>query len=141
MNTGLSLSVLLALFVVAAIIVVLYVVARRTQRAKTRTLTGVTRSNRAAIHSATGAKTEVERLLKIGAQWPEIVESLNQNNDSRIAVLLHAIRGPHMFNPRTALSVISHGCDVALGLNPKASALSALQAAKDSMEKVTRFGD
>ncbi len=46
-----------------------------------------------------------------------------------------------MFKPDTALTVIIHGCEVALRKTAKASALLGLQEAKRSMEKVTRFGD
>ena len=86
-------------------------------------------------------KARTTRLLAIDAGWPQIIADLNPSGDADIQAELERLRGPHMFAPATALNVIRHGCELALRSSSHASALSALRAAGDSMEKVTRYGD
>jgi len=86
-------------------------------------------------------KARTTRLLTIDAGWPQIIADLNPSGDADVQAELERLRGPHMFAPATALNVIHHGCELALRSRSHASALSALRAARDSMEKVTRYGD
>jgi hypothetical protein len=79
----------------------------------------------------------IPRLRDKNAQWPEIMDALNPNGEQRIAELLQAIRGPHMFDPRTALNVIEDGCRTTAKSAPVSAALAA---AVDSMNKVVGFG-
>jgi hypothetical protein len=143
MNSNLSPGVLLAILVVFVVIAGSYFVVRKQQTGnQERTLRGANQPrNRGREPSAHDTKVQAQRLVKAGAQWPEILTALNPRGENEIASLLQALRGPHMFQPETALSVIIHGCDIALRKSSKAGALSALQEAKGSMEKVTRFGD
>lgn len=69
--------------------------------------------------------------------WSNILVVLNPTQDQRLHAKLIAIRGPHMFDPRTGLGVIEAGCRA---VAPNASALTALQAAEDSMRKVLGAG-
>lgn len=91
--------------------------------------------------SASEARDLALALQHSGAQWPEIVPALNARQDPEVERILISIRGPHLFDPYTGLTVIRHGCDLALSHDPKASILSALIAAKESMDKVIRAGD
>ncbi|MDE2395254.1 MAG: hypothetical protein KGM91_07410, partial [Burkholderiales bacterium] len=52
----------------------------------------------------------IPKLRDSNAQWAEIMRVLNPRQDIRINELLQTIRGPHMFDPRTALGVIETGC-------------------------------
>ena len=146
MNSNVSPGVLLALGVVVLVIAGSYFIARKQSNGpqrRSRSPGGVARQQRGRTGelSAHDTKLEAQRLLKLRAQWPEVLTILNPTGESQIASLLQALRGPHMFVPGTALSVIIDGCDIALRKSASASALSALQEAKGSMEKVTRFGD
>jgi hypothetical protein len=146
MNSNLPPGVVLALLVVFAIIAVSYFVARKQQsgsRPRNRPPNAGAYLSRGRLRELTaqGIKVEAQRLHKAGAQWPEVLTALNPQCDNQTTILLQALRGPHMFNPGVALSVILHGCDVAIRKSSTASALVALQEANESMEKVTRFGD
>ena len=146
MNSYLSPAVVVALIVVVVVIAGSYFVVRKQQsgtRPRNRSANKGASSSRDRMRELTAQTTKVEaqRLLRAGAQWPEILTALNPHGKNQAASLLQALRGPHMFNPGTALSVIIHGCDIALRKSSKASALIALQEAKRSMEKITRFGD
>ena len=95
-----------------------------------------------------GADAAVERLLETvkalqrsNAQWPEILSTLNSEGDTKIGALLADLRGPHMFAPHTALSLLISTCEAKLRSQPTASKQDVLVAAKASMEKVTRYGD
>jgi hypothetical protein len=79
----------------------------------------------------------IPKLRDKNAQWPEIMEALNPNGEKRITELLQAIRGPHMFDPRTALNVIEDGCRTTAKSAP---ASTAFATAVDSMNKVVGFG-
>ena len=145
MNSNLSPGVILALLIVVVVIAGSYFVVRKqrtgTQQRNRPSGGAGQQRGRARELSAHDTKVEAQRLFKAGAQWPEVLTTLNPRGESQAASLLQALRGPHMFNPGTALSVIIHGCDIALRKSSKAGALAALQEAKGSMEKVTRFGD
>lgn len=71
------------------------------------------------------------------AHWPEILQTLNPGNDPRVAAQLHRIRGPHMFDPHTALGVIETGCRE---VHPMSHVHEGLAAAVASMNKVVEFG-
>jgi hypothetical protein len=77
-------------------------------------------------------------LKKKGAQWTEIFSILNPHNNPRIHELLIDIRGPHMFDPNTALGVIETGCR---DVNGQADAITALEAAHRSMNRVLKAGN
>ena len=79
----------------------------------------------------------IPELRDSNAQWAEIMTKLNPDGDKRAAELLHTIRGPHMFDPRTALGVIEEGCRATAR---SAGANEALAAAVSSMNKVVGFG-
>ena len=72
------------------------------------------------------------------AQWTEIFSTLNPHNNPRIHELLIDIRGPHMFDPNTALGVIETGCR---DVNGQSDAITALEAAQRSMNRVLRAGN
>ena len=91
--------------------------------------------------SALQVKNEVKRLHARNAGWPQILVALNASNDPDIHSELQAIRGPHMFAPSTALQVIEHGCDEVLRRSKQSSGFAAVRAARQSMEKITRYGD
>ncbi len=81
---------------------------------------------------------EVIALQKRNAQWGDILKALNPTEDRQTMEILYALRGPHMFTPHTALGVIESGCR---SVQPTASAVEALKAALESMNKVVRYGD
>ena len=81
---------------------------------------------------------EVIALRKRNAQWGDILKALNPTEDRQTLELLYALRGPHMFTPHTALGVIESGCR---SVQPTATAVEALKAALESMNKVVRYGD
>ena len=149
MNERLTPGVLVALALVALIIVGSYWLARRHQRDAVQRSVRSTRSARKSPASGLGSsamsalqlKNEVERLHAKNAGWPEILAVLNANNESNLHSELQAIRGPHMFAPMTALQVIEHGCDEVLRRSKESSAFAAVRSARQSMEKVTRYGD
>ncbi len=71
------------------------------------------------------------------AQWPEIFATLNPTEDEDVQRQLIGIRGPHMFDPHTALGVLEACARSA----PKGSSLTeVLAAATKSMNTVVRFG-
>jgi len=148
MNHGITTGVIVALAVVVMLIGGSYWLARRQQgqgpqpRARTpRRGAGSHRTSSTVPLSAAEAKAETTRLLAASAGWPQIVAALNPSNDAELHAELQRIRGPHMFAPATAIKVIHHGCELALRTSSRASALSGLRAARESMEKVTRYGD
>ena len=81
---------------------------------------------------------EVIVLHKRNAQWGDILTALNPTRDPKTQEILNAIRGPHMFAPRTALGVIEWGCR---SVHPAATVIEALNAALENMNKVLRCGD
>ena len=145
-----STALIATLFLVAvATLVVFSVISYRRERRRLKQPPGAsTGSARAAsappgsrVLSASQARTLATSLQSSGAQWPEIVLVLNPRQDAQAERILVAIRGPHLFDPNTGLTVIRHGCDLALARDPNASLLSALVEAKESMDKVIRAGD
>ena len=148
MNHGLNPGLLIALALVAALIGGSYWLARKQERKSLRRSEPSRGNRRPAGHagrsgvlSAAQVEAEATRLLASNASWPQITQSFNPSNDSQISAELQRIRGPHMFAPATAINVIKHGCEEVLRASPHASALSAIKAARVSMEKVTRYGD
>jgi len=148
MTDSTSLIAVLFFLAVAAVIVFSVYSYRRDRRRSSQALSTPGASSRTPPVSAgrrdlsaSEARDLVLALQKSGAQWPEIVPALNPRQDTQVERILIAIRGPHLFDPYTGLTVIRHGCDLALGRDPKASMLSALIEAKESMDKVIRAGD
>lgn len=148
MNHGITPGVIVALLLVAVLIVGSYWIIRRQQGPRAqrqspppRRAATSQRSIFVVVPSALEMKAQTTRLPAIDAGWPQIIADLNPSDDADIRAELQHIRGPHMFAPATALNVIHHGCELALRSRSHASALSALRAARDSMEKVTRYGD
>jgi hypothetical protein len=72
------------------------------------------------------------------AQWTKILSAINPSGDRAIAPLQQDHRGPHMFAPHTALGVMLDG---ARSVKPQASAREALTAARNSMNRVVRYGN
>ena len=81
---------------------------------------------------------QVLELRKGSAQWTEIFSTLNPHNNPRVHELLIDIRGPHMFDPSTALSVIETGCRE---VKPQSDAITAFEAARRSMNRVLKAGN
>ncbi len=81
--------------------------------------------------------SRIPSLRSSNAQWSEIFQTVNPRQDQGIQKLLLEIRGPHMFDPRTALGVIETGCR---SVPKSASVARALQSAVESMNKVVGFG-
>lgn len=79
----------------------------------------------------------IPALRNTSAQWSNIFQAVNPRQDQRVQKLLLEIRGPHMFDPRTALGVIETGCRSV----PKSAPVNqALASAVESMNKVVGFG-
>jgi hypothetical protein len=83
------------------------------------------------------ALTIIKQLRESQAQWPQILAALNQERDGKIEELLLAIRGPHMFDPRTGLGVLETGCR---SVPPEVPFHAALLAAHRSMNVVVHAG-
>lgn len=118
-------------FGVLAVAVVIFLLAHRRRANPQR------RAQSARALSAGEVITLVRGLRDRSALWPEILTTLNPSGDQRVAELLHQIRGPHMFDPHTALGVIETGCRE---VKPIAHAREGLAAAVESMNRVVGFG-
>jgi hypothetical protein len=88
--------------------------------------------------SAGGLLVLLKKLDAENAQWSRIISAINPSGDRAIAALLQDLKGPHMFAPHTALGVMLDG---ARSVKPQASAREALAAARDSMNRVVRYGN
>ena len=147
MNHSLHPGVFFALVILAGLIAGSYWFTRKQsrplRRPQPRVRTGRVTAPLAAndAPSAITMKANISGLLASNAMWPQIIIALNPGNSQSFRAELERIRGPHMFVPATALQVMYHGCEEVLRKSPNASALSALTAARASMEKVTRYGD
>lgn len=86
--------------------------------------------------TAVALMAEAKRLGAKQAGWPEIFDSLNPSQDKRVADLLIAVRGPHMFAPGVAMRVVQAGCEYALRSNERADSVAALQAAQSGVDRV-----
>ncbi len=91
--------------------------------------------------AATRLLQTVQGLQRSNAQWPAILAALNPEGDMKVGAMLAELRGPHMFAPHTALSLLASTCESKLRSQPSATKYDVLVAAKNSMEKVTRYGD
>jgi hypothetical protein len=80
----------------------------------------------------------LKKLDAENAQWSRIISAINPSGDREIAALLQDLRGPHMFAPHTALGVMLDG---ARSVKPQASVHEALATARDSMNRVVRYGN
>src|SRR5262245_35966654 len=90
--------------------------------------------------SAKDLYSRVEQLQKKDAQWPESFSTSNPGDDRESAALLIDRRGPHMFDPRAGLNVISECGVIAFRADKRASARDALAAARQSMDRVVGYG-
>ena len=88
--------------------------------------------------SAADVLQRVSELQKTNAQWPEIWQSLNPDDDAETQQLLIEFRGPYMFVPHVALSVFQIGCQRALAGSPAASRVQALREAMHADDQVVR---
>jgi len=98
-------------------------------------------SRQRSLRSAREGLELLHTLQTQGARWPAIMAALNPGADDEIARLLLDLRGPHLFQPATALSVMADGFESALQANARASMADALRFARSSMHKVPRHGD
>ncbi len=80
----------------------------------------------------------IHTLRRKRALWPEIERSLNPDGDKKVSLLLGEIRGPHQFDPNTALGVIETGFAEVPAQAPIAA---GLEAAVRSMNRIVRIGD
>ena len=100
-------------------------------------------TSRAATSATSGQCTAAELLTLVAklraqkAQWPEILRTLNPSSDASANEILLAIRGPHMFDPHTGLGVLETGFR---SVAPSTPLVTALTAARKSMESVVGFG-
>ena len=92
---------------------------------------------------STGAKllNDVLALKSRDAQWPDILQTLNPDDEPRIRTVLLELRWPHVLVPHAALSLIETVCLAADRSGDASSRLDLLERAKLSMEKITRSGD
>lgn len=67
-------------------------------------------------------------LQQTSAQWPEIWQSLNPDNDREVERLLVELRGPHLLVPHVGLNVLEDGCRRALAADSNADRLAALRS-------------
>jgi hypothetical protein len=137
---------LFALFIVALLILGSYWFMRggerrRSNRTVTPSRSESTASSKGTSPSAQSLRAELRRLHKASAGWTEILPAVNPSGSASIATDLQAIRGPHMFAPGLAIQVLEEGCNEAIKQNPNATVAQAVQLARKSMEKVTRYGD
>lgn len=84
---------------------------------------------------------DVLALKERSAQWPDILKTLNPDDEPRIRTVLLELRWPHVFAPHTALNIIESICLSANRSGNMRSRLELLELAKSSMERVTRYGD
>ena len=94
------------------------------------------------------ATSDVARLLadvlalkQRHAQWPDILKTLNPDDEPRIRAVLLELRGPHVFVPHTALNIIESVCVSAKGSGGEPARLDLLELAKASMDRVTQYGN
>ena len=80
----------------------------------------------------------VSGLQKANAQWPEIWQALNPDEDPETQQLLIEFRGPYMFVPHLALNVLQVGCERALSGSPLANRVQALREAMRADDQVVR---
>ena len=135
-----TLSVIIYAAFVLGIVAFAYTLWRQSRQLKQGTTASrTTSSSRGGSQKLTaGAMLKlIPELRDTGAQWPQILKVLNPTGDQKTADLVQAIRGPHMFDPRTALGVIEDGCTATASSAP---GIEALTAAVDSMNKVIGFG-
>jgi hypothetical protein len=86
--------------------------------------------------SAEEALRRVRELQKSGALWPEILQALNPEGDSRAQQWLLDLRGPHLFRPDVALNVLEIGCRRALERDARADGRAALKEALRETGKI-----
>lgn len=148
MLQALAPGIVVALLVMVAILIGSYWLVKRHEGAPRRSRErkpdprpAIDRTGGRANRRASDVLADAKRLHASRAGWSDILATLNPSDDRAMAGELQAIRGPHMFAPELALQVIEHGCAEALRKDPNASAHAGLLAAREGMEKVTRYGD
>jgi hypothetical protein len=82
----------------------------------------------------------VRDLQRGHAQWPEIFQALNPDDEHDVRELLSDLRLPHLFAPHLGLNAIEHGCEQALAEDPFADRQTALRRARQSLGHVLRAG-
>ena len=102
---------------------------------------GVQPATQAHAEGAQQLQISLNQLHQTNAGWDDILQTVNPSGTANVAANLQAIRGPHMFAPALAIRVLQEGCRLALARNPKATVPEAVQFARESMEKITRYGD
>jgi len=88
--------------------------------------------------SARQALERVQELRRVNAQWPDIGQSLNPNEDAKTRDLLLELRGPYLFAPHVALNVLQIGCERALAIS---GAATLQQALRDALRADERLAD
>jgi hypothetical protein len=79
----------------------------------------------------------VSELQKSAAQWPDIWQTLNPDEDPEVQKLLEEWRQPHLFAPHTGLNVLVEGCRRTIAVNPEAGCIEALQEAINYAKPIT----
>jgi glycine/D-amino acid oxidase-like deaminating enzyme len=90
------------------------------------------------VLTAAQLRDAVKLLGSRGAAWPEILGTLNPSGNKTIADHLIAIRGPHMFAPGVAMQAIQAGCEDVLRSSPAATCVDALVSTRRSLDKIVR---
>ena len=135
-----NLQIAIGVLLVVAIIAFIYTHYSRGTRQEQDALTRPRVKSSGAVKvqpTAAQLLSLVSDLRVRNAQWPEILATLNPTGDQEAAAVLMAIRGPHMFDPRTGLGVLESGFR---SVEPGASLIPSLQAAHKSMTTVVGFG-
>lgn len=91
-------------------------------------------SRASSSSSASEMLRRVLELQRTNANWETIFASLNPDRNQQVQHLINDLRGPHMFVPHLALSVLEEGCRNAIAANPAADRLAALRAALRSSD-------
>jgi hypothetical protein len=89
------------------------------------------------VSSSSSASEMLRRVLELqrtNANWEAIFASLNPDRNPQVQHLINDLRGPHMFVPHLALSVLEEGCRRALAADPAADRIAALRAALRSSD-------
>jgi hypothetical protein len=87
--------------------------------------------------SSSSASEMLRRVLELqrtNANWEAIFASLNPDRNQQVQHLINDLRGPHMFVPHLALSVLEDGCRRAVASDPAANRIAALRAALRSSD-------
>ena len=141
-------SILIAIAVIATVIMLVWLFSKRKKRRKggaPRRIEGESSPLPFAIPtpvaermSASALLSRLQLLRDRNAQWDAILSELNPDEDAEAQRLLTEIRGPHMFVPHVALSLMEEACKRVLAVSPNAGALEVLREATRSQEPFVR---